>query len=79
MTHENNTDKKQCGGKAKMMFTYGIIKLGSNVISAIAIALIALSFCSLNKESTVFNECVEEMKDNGKSTSSAVNFCNGGK
>ena len=79
MNNENNKDKKQCSGKAKMMFSYGIIQLGSNVISAVAIAVIALSFCSLKKEAKVFNECVEEMQANGKSTSKAVNFCNGGK
>tara|TARA_Y100001968_G_C18950636_1_gene523063 strand:- start:226 stop:465 length:240 start_codon:yes stop_codon:yes gene_type:complete len=79
MTNDNNKDKKQCGGKAKMMFTYGIIQLTSNAISAVAIALIALGFCALKKEANVFNECVEEMQENGKSTSSAVNFCNGGK
>ena len=79
MTEENKTDKKKCSGKGKAMFTYGIIQLGSNVVSAVAVAAIALSFCSLKQESKVFNECVEEIQATGKSSSDAVRFCNGGK
>ena len=58
MTEENKTDKKKCGGKGKAMFAYGIIQLGSSVVSALALTAIALNFCSLKKESKVFNECV---------------------
>ena len=79
MIEENKTDKKKCSGKGKAMFAYGIIQLGSNVVSAIALAAIALSFCSLKQESKVFNECVEEIQATGKSSSDAVRFCNGGK
>jgi hypothetical protein len=79
MTEENKTDKKKCTGKGKAMFAYGIIQLGSNVISAVALVAIALSFCSLKQESKVFNECVEEIQATGKSSSDAVHFCNGGK
>ena len=79
MTEENKTDKKKCRGKGKAMFAYGIIQLGSNVVSAVALAAIALSFCSLKQESKVFNECVEEIQASGESSSDAVRFCNGGK
>ena len=79
MTEENKTDKKKCGGKGKAMFAYGIIQLGSGVVSAAALVAIALSFCSLKQESKVFNECVEEMQASGKSSSDAVRYCNGGK
>ena len=79
MTEENKKDKKKCGGKGKAMFAYGIIQLGSSVISAVALAAISLSVCSLKQEATFFNECVEEMQASGKSSSSAVRFCNGGK
>ena len=50
MTEESKTEKKKCGGKGKAMFAYGIIQLGSSVVSAIALAAIAFSFCSLKKE-----------------------------
>ena len=78
MTEENKTDKKKCGGKGKAMFAYGIIQLGSSVVSAIALAAIALSFCSVKQESKLFNECVEEVQSTGKRSSDAVRFCNGG-
>ena len=79
MTDENNKDKKKCGEKRKAMFAYGIIQLGSSVVSALALTAIAISFCSINKEAKVFNECVEEVKASGKSNSTAVRYCNGGK
>ena len=78
MTEKKKIIKKNCGGKGKAMFAYGIIQLGSSVISAVALAAIALSFCSLKQESKVFNECVEEVEATGKSSSEAVRFCNGG-
>ena len=79
MIEENKADKKRCGGKGKAMFAYGILQLSSSVISAVALAAIALSLCSIKQESKVFNECVEEVQANGKSASDAVRFCNGGK
>ena len=79
MTEENKTDKKKCGGRGKAMIAYGIIQLGSSVVSAIALTAIALGFCSLKQESKVFNECVEEVQATGKSSSYAVRYCNGGK
>ena len=79
MAEERNTDKKHCGSKGKAMFAYGIIQLGSSVISAISLAAIALNFCFLQQEVKVFNECVEEVKESGKTSSTAVHFCNGGK
>ena len=79
MTTENNKDRKKCGGKGKAMFAYGIIQLGSSVVSAIALSVIALSVCSLKKEANFYNDCVEEAKASGKSSSRAVHFCSGGK
>ena len=79
MTDENSNGKKKCGGKGKAMFAYGIIQLGSSVVSAVALAAIAFSFCSVKQESKVFNECVEEIQSTGKSSSYSVRFCNGGR
>ena len=69
MTEEKTTDKKKCSRKGKAMFAYGFIQLGSNVVSAVALSAIALSFCSLKQESKVFNACVEEIQATGKSLS----------
>jgi len=79
MTNDSNKDQKKCGSKGKAMLVYGIIQLGSRVVSALALVAIALSFCSLKNEAKVFNECVEEVQASGKSSSNAVRFCNGGK
>ncbi len=79
MTEEKKIDKKKCGGKGKAMFAYGLIQLGSNVVSAVALVAIAFSLCSVKQDSQVFNECVEQIQASGKSASDAVRFCNGGK
>ncbi len=72
-------EKKSCGSKKVLMLGYGVIQLGTSIISAVSLVAIALSFCSVKQESKVFTECVEEIRNNGKSSSQAVNFCNGGR
>ncbi len=62
----------------KAMLAYGVIQLGSIVLSAFALVAIALCFYSLKKESNFFNECVEEMKVTGAPTADSVRFCTGG-
>ena len=78
MTEENNNEKKHCGSKKGVMLAYGVIQLGTSVVSALSLAAIALSFCSVKQEAKVFTNCVEEVRESGKSASSAVRFCNGG-
>ena len=75
---ESKKEKKSCGGRGKAMFTYGILQLGSSIVSAISLALIALSLCNLKSESKNFNSCVEEKIEQSRSISDAVNYCNGG-
>tara|TARA_B100000965_G_scaffold394587_1_gene406999 strand:- start:822 stop:1007 length:186 start_codon:yes stop_codon:yes gene_type:complete len=60
------------------MFLYGIIQLGSNFVSAVALAVIAFSLCSVKEETKMFNEFDEEIQKSGKSSSDAVRLCNGG-
>ena len=71
-------NKKKCGSKKGLMLAFGLSTLASRVITAISLAAIALSLCSINKESKAFNDCVEEVRDSGKSASAAVGYCNGG-
>ena len=78
MTEENRTEKKHCGSKKGAMLAYGVIQLGTGVVSALSLAAIALSFCSVKKEAKVFTDCVEQVRDSGKSASASVRFCNGG-
>ena len=75
---EEKKDSKKCGGKKKIMFAYGFIQLGSSFVSAVALAAIAFGFCSIKKESKVFNSCVTEIVENGSSSAEAVRYCNGG-
>ena len=79
MTEEINNEKKHCSSKKGAMLAYGVIQLGTNVISALSLAAIALGFCSVKQEAKVFTNCVEEVRESGKSTSASVRFCNGGK
>ena len=74
---ESKSEKKSCTGKGKAMLTYGILQLGSSLISAISLALIAFSLCSLKSESKNFNSCVQERIEQSTSISEAVNYCNG--
>ena len=76
---ETNQEKKKCSGKRSAMFAYGFIQLSSSVVSAVSLAAIAFSLCSVKQESKMFKECVEEVQATGKSSSDAVRFCNGGK
>ena len=75
---EEKKDLKKCGGKKKIMIAYGFIQLGSSFVSALALAAIAFGFCSVKKESNVFNNCVAEIIENGSTNAEAVRYCNGG-
>ena len=75
---EEKKDSKKCVGRKKIMFAYGFIQLGSSLVSALALAAIAFGFCSVKKESKVFNSCVAETVENGSSNAEAVRYCNGG-
>ena len=75
---EEKKNPKKCSGKKNIMFAYGFLKLGSSVVSAVALAVIAFGFCSVKKESKLFNKCVAEIIEDGGTNSEAVRYCNGG-
>ena len=75
---EEKKDLKKCRVKKKIMVAYGFIQLGSSFVSALALAAIAFGFCSLKKESKIFNSCVSEIIESGSSNAEAVRYCNGG-
>ena len=77
MTGEKK-DSKKYSGKKNIMFAYGFIQLGSSFVSALALTVIALGFCSVKKESKLFNKCVTEIIEDGSSNPEAVRYCNGG-
>ena len=72
--NDTNKDFK----RKKAMLAYGVIQLGSTVVSAVALVAIALNFFSLKKQSNFFNECVEEIKATDSPTADSVRFCTGG-
>ena len=75
---DEKKDSKKCVGKKKIMVAYGFIQLGSSFVSAVALSAIAFGFCSIKKESKVFNSCVNEIVENGSTKAEAVRYCNGG-
>tara|TARA_Y100000589_G_scaffold324848_1_gene361663 strand:+ start:470 stop:703 length:234 start_codon:yes stop_codon:yes gene_type:complete len=77
MSEEKKTSKS-CSGKSKAMLTYGILQLGSSLVSALALVAISFGVCSIKKESKFFNQCVEEIVSTGSGKADAVRFCNGG-
>ena len=77
-SEQTSSQSKDCGGKKKAMFVYGVIQISATVLSAISLAAIALGFCAVKQESKVFNGCVEEVIAEGKTNAQAVRFCNGG-
>ena len=78
MSEKNNTENNPCSRKKGAMLAYGVIQLSTSVVSALSLAAIALGFCSVKQEAKVFTECVEEIREGGKSAANAVRFCNGG-
>ena len=75
---EGKKDPIKCSGKKNIMFTFGYIQLGSSFLYAIALAAISFGFCSVKKESKLFNKCVAEIIEDGGTNSEAVRYCNGG-
>ena len=75
---EEKKESKNCSSKKRIMFSYGFIQLGSSLVSAAALAAIAFGFCSVKRESKVFNSCVTETVENGSTNAEAVRYCNGG-
>ena len=75
---DTKKDTKKDFRRNKTMLAYGVIQLGSRVVSAVALVAIALNFFSLKKESNFFNECVEEIKATGSPIADSVRFYSGG-
>ena len=72
---------KKCApsnGRRMLWYAFTAAGLGARALAALALLAIALMLCSVKKESKVFNQCVEEVRNDGKSISAAVSFCNGG-
>ncbi len=70
---------KKCSSSRRLLwYVFGGLGLGARGLAALALVVIAAKLAPLKYEAKVFNACVEETRNSGKSVSSAVNFCNGG-
>ena len=61
------------------MFAYNLIQLSSCFVSAIALGAIAFGFCSVKKDTKLFNKCFAEIIEDGGTYPKAVryrNLCN---
>ena len=58
MTEEKKNEIKNCTSKKGAMFAYGAIQLGSSVLSALALFLIALGLFSVKQEANLFVDCI---------------------
>ena len=70
------SSQQDCSGK---MLAYGVIQMSATVLSAISLAAIALSLCSIKQRNNLFTGCVDEVIAGGRSQAQAVRYCNGGK
>ncbi len=59
------------------MLAFGLPTVGTRVLSTVSLAVITFSFCSIKEEAKSLTECVEEVRESGKSTADSVRFCNG--
>lgn len=86
MAKDKNSSKgkklKKCSGysRARLSFWYFTVASGfvARVLAALALAAIALKMHPLKQEAILFNVCIEETRNAGKSIPEAVRFCNGG-
>ena len=62
-----------------MMLANGLIHISATVLSAMSLAAIGLSLCSIKQRSHLFTGCVDEVIAEGRSQAQAVRYCNGGK
>ena len=75
---DSNANLSKCNNKQKLMLTYSIFQIGSRVVSAAALTIIAFGLGSVVKESKMFNRCVNEITNQSGSISYGVRYCNGG-
>ena len=75
---DGNSSNQNCSDKKKAMLAYGVIQISATVVSAIALAAIALSLGPLKQQSKAFNDCVAEIISQGETNAQAVRHCNGG-
>ena len=84
MTRENAasqgpSSQQDCSGKKNVMLAYGVIQMSATVLSAISLAAIALSLCSIKQRNNLFTGCVDEVIAGGAQSGSGSSLLKWGK
>ena len=80
MSKEIKPKTKKCKRKKKFMITYVSIQLGTSIISAFSLVVIALAIMKSNKTSTIINDCIQEQQEIiDQSISNSLSYCYRGK
>ena len=70
---------KNCRRSNTAMLAYWLTQIMTRVISTVSLLVIAISLLPFQQKADSFNACVQELELSGRSSSSAVSSCNGGK
>ncbi len=70
---------KKCSSSKKVMVIYGVVRIGSSIITATSLLIIALGFSSIKNHLSLFNKCIDEQNTQSRTISQSVHFCYGGK
>ncbi len=71
-------NKKCSFSKSLLWYVFGATTFFSRAFAAIALIILAIKAHPLKQEAKLFNSCVQESLDKGKTISKSVHFCNGG-
>ena len=73
--NKSKKSKNSCGSSKKVFLLSWILKLSSNLITAIALIYISLAIGPIAKESKIVIECIEEIQKSGKTLSESTKVC----
>ena len=69
---------KGCSSSKRLLwFVYSGVAIGIRGLATLSLVAIAIKLHPLKYQANFFNTCVEESIKDGRSISTAVNFCNG--
>ena len=71
-------NKKTSCKKQLLWWAFSATSLGARCLTAISLLAIAIKIGPVQYQANVFQSCVQEMRENGKTNFAAVSFCNGG-
>ena len=74
---ESKKKNSSCNGKSKIMLSYGLLQLSANLISAISLAVIAISLVSIKNDANLFKSALRETSETFNSISDSDSYSNG--